>query len=363
MNHLQKHLSASLIALAALLAAPMAASALDLSSFAILSGASGVAGTDNSVTLTGSTVTSTVNGDVGSNGFDAANRISVNLTDSTVNGTVFYTSNAAGMSTNLTILRSTYSSAIAGVPLAVITAFNTAYDALTPTTGECTTTNTFSALGGLTLAPGTYCTDEVAKTGTLTLKGPSTGIWIFKVFATAGAPTLPIPLTGALTGTDFFVVMANGGNACNVYWWVAQAATMTKNAASAATPGFFQGNILAGAAITMTGITASTPGSPASASFKGNALAKNAVTMTDIQTVTACAGTVIPPTPTPSCDKDNDGKGKDGKGKDCDGNDKDKDHHDKDHDKDHKDDSRHSFKDGGNPFEHDGNKDEHGDKK
>jgi hypothetical protein len=94
-------------------------------------------------------------------------------------------------------------------------------------------------LAGVTLTPGVYCFDAAATlTGTLTLKGPAKGIWIFKV-GTSG--------TGALTGTDFSVVMAGGGQACNVYWWVAQAATMTTSN--------FLGTILAGADITVTGGT------------------------------------------------------------------------------------------------------------
>lgn len=69
----------------------------------------------------------------------------------------------------------------------------------------------------------------------LTLKGPANGVWLFKV-GTGG--------TGALTGTNFSVVMDGGGDACNVTWWVAQAATLTDS--------HFLGNILAGAAITLT---------------------------------------------------------------------------------------------------------------
>jgi hypothetical protein len=94
------------------------------------------------------------------------------------------------------------------------------------------------ALGGQTLTPGVYCVDNVAKAGTLTLNGPVNGTWIFKVINTT---------TGALTGTGFNVVMAGGGQACNVFWQVAEAATMTTSN--------FQGNILAGADITFTGGT------------------------------------------------------------------------------------------------------------
>ena len=116
-------------------------------------------------------------------------------------------------------------------------------------------------LAGQVLAPGVYCVDAASTTtdGILTLSGPSSGTWIFKI-GTSG--------TGALTGTNFSVIMEGGGAPCNVYWWVAEAATMTDSA--------FQGTILAGAAITITRGT-----------FYGDALALAAVTMTGA-TVTGC---------------------------------------------------------------------------
>ena len=107
------------------------------------------------------------------------------------------------------------------------------------------------------LAPGTYCLDAVAKAGTLTLTGPSTGEWIFLV-------------NGALTGTNFNVVMAGGGLPCNVYWAPTAAATMTTS--------MFKGNILAGNAIggsvTLTGGT-----------FAGSVYSNVAVTMTDANVI------------------------------------------------------------------------------
>lgn len=100
----------------------------------------------------------------------------------------------------------------------------------------CTVTLTGS-LAGLTLTPGVYCLDAAATTtgGTLTLKGPVNGVWLFKI-GTSGA--------GALTGTDFSVVTSGGAQACNVTWWVAQGATLTDSD--------FQGTILAGADISIT---------------------------------------------------------------------------------------------------------------
>src|SRR4029077_11784067 len=97
------------------------------------------------------------------------------------------------------------------------------------------------------------CFDAAATlTGTLTLNGPSTGTWIFKI-GTSG--------TGALTGTGFSGVMAGGGLPCNVDWRVAQASTMTDSN--------FIGTILTGADITFTRGT-----------FVGDALATAGVTIT-----------------------------------------------------------------------------------
>ena len=139
---------------------------------------------------------------------------------------------------------------IAPVSAQVVADFNTAYAAFAAI--QCGTVLT--TLDGQVLAPGVYCIDAAAtSTGsTLTLSGPSTGTWIFKI-GTSG--------TGALTGTNFSVVMSGGGLPCNVDWWVAQAATMTDS--------HFVGTILAGAAITLTRGT-----------FAGNVLAKAGVTIT-----------------------------------------------------------------------------------
>jgi hypothetical protein len=118
-------------------------------------------------------------------------------------------------------------------------------------------------LGGMVLnQPGVYCVDAASTTtdGVLTLNGSSSDTYIFKI-GTSG--------TGALTGTGFSVVL-NGVSPCSVYWWVAQAATMTDSA--------FQGTILAGAAITITRGT-----------FNGDAMAQAAVTMTGA-TITGCEG-------------------------------------------------------------------------
>jgi hypothetical protein len=182
----------------------------------------------------------------------------VTLTDSTVTGDV----GSSGLKASVVLTRSTIMGAvIAPVSAQVLRDFNSAYDALAAV--QCGTVLT-GTLADVTLTPGVYCFDAAAAlTGVLTLNGPANGIWIFKIGTIE---------TGALTGTNFFssVVMAGGGQPCNVYWWVAEAATMTTSN--------FVGTILAGAAITITGGT-----------FTGDALAKAAVTMTDT-TLVGCEG-------------------------------------------------------------------------
>lgn len=140
---------------------------------------------------------------------------------------------------------------------AAFNSFLTAYAALAPKLGDVCPVIT-GTLAGQTLTPGVYCVSSEAKTGTLTLAGPPSATWVIKV------------PSGALTGTSFSVVMAGGGSACNVTWWVDAATTMTTSA--------FQGNILAGAGITMTAST-----------LHGNAWAKADVTFTEGTVVTGCA--------------------------------------------------------------------------
>jgi hypothetical protein len=93
-------------------------------------------------------------------------------------------------------------------------------------------------LAGAFLPPGVYCYDAAVTVtdSTLTLVGSATDTWIFRI-GTRG--------TGALTGTNFNVVVT-GGATCNndVLWWTAQDATLTDSA--------FTGNVFAGADITVT---------------------------------------------------------------------------------------------------------------
>lgn len=165
---------------------------------------------------------------------------------------------------------------------AAISAYNNflaEYAALAPESGDVCTMLT-GTLDGVTLSPGTYCFDAAAAlTGTLTLDG--SGSYLFQI-GTSG--------TGALTGTNFNVVLANGAQACSVTWWVAEAATMTTSN--------FVGSILAGAAITLTGGT-----------FAGNVWSMADVTITGT-TLVGCEGTNRPRNGSgPDNDKCNQGVG------------------------------------------------------
>ena len=145
-----------------------------------------------------------------------------------------------------------------------LTDFASAYTALQGkpcSQGALGTAGTIPA--SMTLTPGTYCTGAaLTATGvTLTLDAQNNpnAVWIFQIGA-------------ALTGTNFSVVMINGGQACNVFWVPGAAASMTTST--------LKGNILAGGpagSITLTG-----------GSLDGRALAKVAVTMTD--SVVGCGG-------------------------------------------------------------------------
>ena len=145
--------------------------------------------------------------------------------------------------------------------------FLSAYAALELKAASWACTQVSGNLAGENLAPGDYCLDGVAKTGVLTLNGPSTAVWTFFV-------------AGALTGTDFSVQMAGGGQPCNVYWVPSVAATMTTST--------LMGNILAGdtagGSITLTG-----------GALTGRVLANVAVTTTGTSIV-GCQAPALPAT-------------------------------------------------------------------
>lgn len=244
MNKLQKYLSACLLATTALLGGVATASAAapsmgTASAFAVLGG--------TGVTCTSGVIT----GDVGISPGTAFTN-----TGCTITGGIPPATNAAAA-----LARMDFLSAYAATQAM-----------------SCTRMLT-GTLAGENLAPGVYCVSAEAKTGLLTLTGGVNDVWVFLV-------------NGALTGTNFSVVMAGGAQPCNVYWAPSAAATMTTSS--------LKGTILAGDAIggsiTLTGGT-----------LAGSALANIAVTMTDASVIGCCTLSG-----TPSCKKNKEHKeGKD----------------------------------------------------
>jgi hypothetical protein len=195
----------------------------------------------------------------------------VTLTDSIVKGDVGVNTGTAVTLTGSTIFGTIHAGD--AVAQQAYSDFLLAYAALALT--QCDVNLTGQPLSGKTLTPGVYCFDAaVTETGgvlTLDPQGSPNAVWIFKI-GTFG--------TGALTATNFSVVVAGGGDPCsvapNVFWWTAEAATLSYSD--------FLGSILAGAAITVTG-----------GSLDGQALAKAAVTLTGANV--AVCGTFKPPFP------------------------------------------------------------------
>jgi hypothetical protein len=190
-------------------------------------------------------------------GFAILGGPAVTCTRSTTAGDVGVGSTAAFTNTGCTISGTIHAGDAAAAQ--AYTAYVTAYDAIAAT--ACTGAPLTGTLAGRTLAPGVYCVSAEAKTGVLTLNGPATASWTFKIMDGAH--------TGALTGTNFSVVMAGGGVACNVTWWSEAAATLTDSD--------LKGSILSGAGATLT-----------RGSLVGRAMAKAGVTLTDVVSLSGC---------------------------------------------------------------------------
>lgn len=181
---------------------------------------------------------------------ESGSRGAVTCTDSSIHANV----GSSGARPAVVITRCSIAGLIiAPVSATVLAEFNHSFDMVG--SQQCQHALTGS-LAGVILAPGVYCFAASASlTGTLTLKGPSTGVWTFLV-------------NGNLTGNSFSMVMADQGQPCNVLWESSGATTMTTSNA--------KGNFLAGQAITLTG-----------GSFVGRAFAKMAVTTTGVA-ITGC---------------------------------------------------------------------------
>jgi hypothetical protein len=152
------------------------------------------------------------------------------------------------------------------------TAFNQA--SIPPPTGP----NTQSTIGSAgiqkgPLVPGIYeATSSLEVEGALTLNagGDPDAVWIFQA-----------PASTLVTDVGSSVVLANGAQACNVFWEVGSSATLN-------TSSVFVGTILA-----LTSITVQH-----GATIMGRALARNGAVTLDDDTITvpSCAG----PTPSPT---------------------------------------------------------------
>jgi hypothetical protein len=137
----------------------------------------------------------------------------------------------------------------------------TAFDSLSAVV--CDQDLTGVELGGLTLPPGVYCFDTTAGvTGELTLDagGDAGASWLFQV---GSAMT---------TAAGSSMIMAGGGDPCNVFWTLGTSATL-------GTGSSFKGNLLASASITLT----------SGSNLEGRALALNAAVTSDNNVVTGCA--------------------------------------------------------------------------
>ena len=303
MKHLQKHFSASLIAMAALLAAPMAswaATAPSLgtaSSFAALSGAG--------LTCTGSAVA----GDVGSlltvTGFPPPTPALCTITG------VVHAADATVTAAHTDLFGATGANSALAAQVC---------DVMHGATEQ---------LSGQTLASGVHCfpTDALLN-GPAPLNLVGNGPWILRMGST---------LTTGATSPAMATVLVNGQANCGtgVFWQIGSSATIGSNTAMV-------GDILAYASITFTGVNST---------LVGGAFANTAaVTMTGTS-ITTCGATLPPP---PHGDGDHDGN--DG---DHDGNDGDHDGHHGDKDKHHGDKDEHDSGYHNNPF---GSNDKHDNK-
>ncbi len=272
MNYHQKHLSACLIALAALVSmAPIqgawAAGLLgSAASFAVLG--------DSTVTNTGATV---VTGNLG------LSPPGVSVTGfelSPTNTIVVGPSPATGVTPGLGIVTGTI---YVGDPVAT-QAHKDAVIAYAALLGQtCTTANNLSGMtlgttpGAVTLPPGVYCFDSSAQlTGTLTLTGA--GPWIFKIGSTLTTAA------GSSTASGSSVVISGSGQAGGVFWQVGSSATV-------GTYSQFIGNILAEASITLG----------TSASVSGSALALTGAVTMDTNNVSVNASVPVPVGSPPFC--------------------------------------------------------------
>lgn len=223
----------------------------------------GLGTADNFAILSGEAVTnvptSVITGDVGLS--PASGSFYTGLTSGQVTGTIYAVDGAgpAGSTNNAGLLTTAKND--------LVTAYNNA-------AGQTPVSTVPTELGGTTKTAGVY--DSAAGTfgitGTLTLdaQGDAGAVFIFKMASTL------------ITAGSSTVVLANGAQACNVFWQVGSSATLGTNST-------FKGNILALTSATLT----------TGANVEGRVLTRNGAVTLDANTITraTCAST---PSPSPS---------------------------------------------------------------
>ncbi|CAN5220832.1 hypothetical protein BH09BAC2_BH09BAC2_10300 [soil metagenome] len=145
--------------------------------------------------------------------------------------------------------------AIATQALAAANAF---YISISPANRPATILAT-SELGGLTVTPGTYQSPSgtlAITNGNLTLdgQGNSNAVWVFQA-----SSSLTVGVAGPVGAKS--VILTNGAQAKNIYWYVGSAATI--NGAG--------GGIMAGTIISSAGVTFSTAGNNVQTVLNGRA--------------------------------------------------------------------------------------------
>jgi len=129
-------------------------------------------------------------------------------------------------------------------------------------------------LAGLTLAPGVYAGDALSLSGTVTLAGSASSVFIFQAASTL------------ITASSSTVAFSGGANACNVFWQVGSSATLGS------------GSVFAGTILAQTSITADT-----AATVAGRLLASTGAVTLDSNVITRpsdCAArtAIVASTPT-----------------------------------------------------------------
>lgn len=116
-------------------------------------------------------------------------------------------------------------------------------------------------LKGLTLTPGVYSGGALSLSGSLTLDGSATSVWVFQAASTL------------ITASASTITLTGGATSCNVFWKVGSSATLGISSK-------FVGTIMANQSITAT----------TGATVAGRLLASNAAVTLDGNTITVPTG-------------------------------------------------------------------------